>query len=402
MEDSYAKFVLLLEKANLISVSSKRQRNFFEVAGFPNYENVASSILAFFFDTCEEHGLKDLWLSSLLECYKSKTVSNDDTLFYSDGYETLYNGVVREEVTTDNKRIDILIPTRNDLIVAIENKLFADIYNPFDKYSEWICSEYKQYSNKVEIVLSLYPVKESRLLDGVDSLGNTYHFVNITYSELLTAVRNNVGSYIVDANDKWLIYMNEFIKNIDSLQEVRMTINRDWQLFLEENNDLITEYNRKMQNDLKAKSDLVNTFAVSLQERFDNDSIGIPTKTYTYGTQSYSSYISLVIDIKKDDTVIVIEPRFFKPGYEKKDDNHLGVFYITVWVRQKDARESVLTGLKDFLSMDNIPYTDKMSRSWGEYLEIKEYDYREEINNQVVEDDIFHLWEVITKYITKN
>lgn len=43
MEDSYARFVLLLEKANLISVSSKRQRNFFEVAGFLNYETVASS-----------------------------------------------------------------------------------------------------------------------------------------------------------------------------------------------------------------------------------------------------------------------------------------------------------------------------------------------------------------------
>ncbi|MCR5592266.1 MAG: hypothetical protein K6F79_00775 [Saccharofermentans sp.] len=60
------------------------------------------------------------------------------------------------------------------------------------------------------------------------------------YSELLTAVRNNVGSYIVDANDKWLIYMNEFIKNIDSLQEVRMTINRDWQLA--DNNPEIKEH----------------------------------------------------------------------------------------------------------------------------------------------------------------
>ena len=79
------------------------------------------------------------------------------------------------------------------------------------------------------------------LLDGVDSRGNKYHFVNITYKDLLKKVLGNVGSYISDADEKWLIYMNEFIKNIESLQEGTMKINKEWQEFLNDNNDLIIE-----------------------------------------------------------------------------------------------------------------------------------------------------------------
>ena len=75
-EDLFAKLKNLLEKASLISDEPRRQKNYFEVAGFPHYENVASSILAFFFDTNEEHGLRDLWIRSLMECYQLK--SNDD------------------------------------------------------------------------------------------------------------------------------------------------------------------------------------------------------------------------------------------------------------------------------------------------------------------------------------
>ena len=71
MQDyGFENLLSVLKKAGDIEIES-RVKTFFDVTGFPHYENVISNILAFFFDTNEEHGFKDLWLKSLFECYNS-------------------------------------------------------------------------------------------------------------------------------------------------------------------------------------------------------------------------------------------------------------------------------------------------------------------------------------------
>ena len=399
-EVAFDQFKELLNKANNISLAPRRQRNYFEVAGYPHYENVASSILAFFFDTNEEHGLKDLWLQSLMECYR-RVIPTKGTmdLFDSGAYETVESGVIREDLTADSKRIDIVIPTNNDFVVAIENKIYATVDNPFDKYSDWIHKQYETYAHKVGIVLSLYKVDKSVKLDGIDSYGNHYDFVNITYNDLFSVIKDKVGSYLSSANEKWLIYMNEFIKSTESLQEVKMSINSDWQVFLEENNELIADYTKKMQNDQRAKVDLVKRFANSLQERFDNDPISVPTDAYIYGTQAFASHISLVVDLKKEDTTIALEPYFVKPGYGKEDYEHLGVFYVSLWLRNNKTRPQELIWLEEILNNNNIPYTKRPSSSWGDYLVVKEFDYSKSIDDQDVENYVFELWKVIAEAI---
>ncbi len=71
----FEKLSVALKKATDIEIKT-RVKTFFDVSGFPHYENVISNILAFFFDVNEEHGLKDLWLKSLFECYNIKANTN--------------------------------------------------------------------------------------------------------------------------------------------------------------------------------------------------------------------------------------------------------------------------------------------------------------------------------------
>ena len=401
MDDSIIEFKRLLEKANQISFNPRRKKNYFEVAGYPHYENVASSIMAFYFDTHEEHGLRDLWLKSLLECYIK--VSNDreiDELLRSSRFETTEEGVAREETTSDNKRLDIVIPTNNNVVVAIENKIFADIYNPFDNYSVWINQAYKQYPIKLEVVLSLKPVADLSLLDGVDSRGNKYHFVNITYKDLLKTILSNVGSYISDADEKWLIYMNEFIKNVESLQEGTMKINKEWQDFLDDNNDLIIEYNKKIKADQKSKIDFVTLLSHSLKERINDVPNLVPTKVYTFGYQAYASHVSLVIDITIDDkTTLAFEPHFLKPGFTISDDRHLGVFYLTFWVRQTDRREEVLSWLTDLFAKEGITCIQRDINGWGASIEIKQFDFSEDVDPKTVENYVVDVWKKVSDAI---
>ena len=224
--------------------------------------------------------------------------------------------------------------------------------------------------------------------------------MNVTYKDLFSAVKANIGSYLSGANEKWLIYMNEFIKNIESLQEGNMSIDKDWQLFLEENNDLIGEYNRKNQNDHKAKVELVKHFANNLQERFDNESTGVSTEAGIYGTQNFAPHISLVIDISKGEKqTIAFEPCFIKPGLKKQDYQRLGVFYVSFWIRQRDYKEEGIAWLEKVLTKSNIEYIVRQSPDWGTTLEIKQFDYSKEVDDQEVEDYIFDIWKIIAKEI---
>lgn len=395
--DDFDRLTEMLNEAQSIRIDPVHSKNYFEVAGYPHYENVASSILAFFFDTNEEHGLKDLWLQSLMECYRA---SSSCDLHDISEYETVETGVIREDLTSDNKRIDIVIPTNNGVVIAIENKIYADVYNPFAEYNSWLNKAYEQYSDKIEIVLSLRPVSDVSVVSGTDMNGDEYHFVNITYKTLLDAVKGNVGRYMSGANEKWLIYMNEFIRNIESLQEDRMNINREWQLFLEKNTELIGDFNRRIKSDQKAKSDLVDKLSKALQERFNSENTEVSTKAYTYGTQSFASNISLVVDIAKSDNVtIALEPFFVKAGAHLDDDHHIGVFYISFWIRQKASRNSELNWLKDVLDSAGITYAECESSSWGDYLEVKQFDFRDEVDVHELEDYIFDIWKIIVNRI---
>ncbi|MCR5060538.1 MAG: PD-(D/E)XK nuclease family protein [Saccharofermentans sp.] len=389
MKTSLESFSKMLEDAAKIDIGPHRSKNFFEISRYPHYENVASSILAFYFDTNEEHGLGDLWLRSLIECYQNNAPDKDlDDVYSLSSFETVANGILREDVTPDRKRLDIIIPTHNDFVVAIENKIFSGVNNPFDLYSERINDQYEQ-SNKLEILLSLKTVTDASS-KGIDKYGNEYDFINITYKDLLLCVQKNIGSYLSNANEKWLIYMNEFIKNINSLQEGNMEINKEWQSFLDENRTLISEYEKKMQDDQKAKSKLINNLKDKLLDRIGNEkSPTIPTVISVFGTQGSDTHTSLVIEIKRNkEETLIIEPYFINAGCEFKDFQHFGVLYLTAWVRQSKFREAGLDIIKNALTGKGITYTEREIKSknwnWGKSIETDNFDFSKDVIKESV------------------
>jgi hypothetical protein len=175
------------------SKPEKREKNFLEIAGMPHYENVNSNLLQFFFDYTEEHGFKDLFLTSLLELINDKK-----EIAFVDWT------VKREVKTVNEKRIDLsIISTDEDKVIIIENKIYHLLNNDLNDY--WNHYPLILDQNKIGIVLSLYGlvVKDAR-------------YINITHQQLCKQVLKNLGNYILNANQKYVVYLKDFIENINT------------------------------------------------------------------------------------------------------------------------------------------------------------------------------------------
>ena len=110
--------------------------NFLEISGYPHYENVVSNILAFYFDSNEEHNLNELVVKSLIECYENIHEPKIEITKEISSYELQNGDIEIREHNADGKRIDILLVLDNCLII-IENKIYAGHEkNPYKEYHE--------------------------------------------------------------------------------------------------------------------------------------------------------------------------------------------------------------------------------------------------------------------------
>lgn len=175
-----------------------------EITGQHYKELVFSNLLSFFLDERKEHGLKDLFLTALLEAYDSDIMKDDIVI-----------DVRTEEKTDKNNRIDLLIETDKH-VIGIENKVYAKINNDLKDYSEYINEVSKKNGNKrkeIKILLTLRELaKEERLL--VTETG----FKVVRYSELIERIRTNIGDYIFDAESRYVMLLYEFINTIYRLE----------------------------------------------------------------------------------------------------------------------------------------------------------------------------------------
>lgn len=174
-----------------------KPKTFLGIAKQPHYENVLSNIYAFYFVVEEVHKLSDLFIKSLLELINSSTLAKGEPVF-----ETFLNFEVSTEYGTKNrKRIDVLLQN-NEQAIIIENKVYHTLNNDLDEYYTEINT-----SNKIGIVLSLYPISDIK----------HPRFINITHLQLITQVQLNLGNYVLNANDKYLVFLKDFSQNIINL-----------------------------------------------------------------------------------------------------------------------------------------------------------------------------------------
>lgn len=173
-----------------------KPQTFLGIAKQPHYENVLSNMLAFYFDVNEEHQCKDLFIKSLLE------LINDSR------FETFLDfDVYTEYGISTQKRIDIVLQNDTQAII-IENKVYHHLHNDLNAYYKAI-----KASGKIGIVLSLYPISNI----------NHPHFINITHLALLNKVMQNLGNYILEASDKYVVFLKDLYQNIINLSHDLMS-----------------------------------------------------------------------------------------------------------------------------------------------------------------------------------
>ncbi len=177
----------------------KQEQTFMEIAGYPHFENVCSNILQFYLQPSNEHGFGSLLLDSLFTLINEKVVINGQNI-----------DVRREESTSDGKRIDLIIES-DDFLLGIENKIFADAYNRFDKYAEHLNKYLRKDRQVYKVLLSVFPIDTSKV--------KLHGFKPITYQLLFEQVIANIGSYFLTGREPHTIFLRDFIQTIQNLQE---------------------------------------------------------------------------------------------------------------------------------------------------------------------------------------
>ncbi len=361
-------FEKLLDEFNTIkdeNTYSDLSENYFSVSGYPHYENVASNILQFFFDSRAGHGMKDLWLSSLLECYKEKKeIRIDDAEVIS---------IEREYLCEEQKRIDLLIETTQHIIV-IENKIYATLDNPLEIYHRAV-ERMNEEKILVEIVLSMREEQDQK------------GFINIRYDDFLDRVQTKVGYYLAKVDYKWIIFMNEFIQNlrrISSYMNNNSSINREWQNFLENNDVSVGKLIETYYNDIAIKHQLLEELHNEIMTEEYALEMGVIDKgCYRAGSRITTGYSSIVMDIPIEDEkkVLVVEP-YVQNEYSAKDHERRTSLYVPVWCRKG--------GLYDFKELidslkDEYPNIRTIKGDvWGRWILVTEFDLRNEFDKDAV------------------
>lgn len=287
----------LLEDFSKVPKINSPSPTLIEIAGFPHYENVCSNILAHYFDTSNNHGLKNLLVKSLLE--------NVDKEFADQVVQTIE--VTREVPTLTNKRIDILIKA-DDFIIAIENKVYADLYNDLNDYSHYIANKHAESKNQIKVVLSLYKVPSYKLVQG---------FVNVLYSDFIRSIQSNIGGYMFNAESKSLVFLLDFLTTMQNLTKPQIMDENVLKFFID-NKEKIDEL-------LKEKSDL-NRFVANKVNQLKTLIDPLEENVNQWIWAKYT----LVHDFNINETVVAVDINFDIDGIE-----------ICVWIRK-----------------GNVPYSD--------------------------------------------
>lgn len=190
---------------NSIPKVKKRPKTFLGIAKQPHYEKVLSNIYAFYFNVEEVHGMQDLFISTLLGIINESKLGSLKKVNEITDFE-----VDTEVSTTKNGRIDLLLFNQDHAII-IENKVYHTLNNNLEDY--WQSTKVTDgiEANKIGIVLSLHKLNV-----------NHAHFINITHLEFLKRVIQNSGNYLMDAKDKYVVYLKDFYQNIINLSKSEM------------------------------------------------------------------------------------------------------------------------------------------------------------------------------------
>ena len=300
------KYSSILQRFEAIP-KSKSNPTFLDICqmGGDRFEERCSQILAFFFNPSAPHRLNGLFLNSLLQ-----VIHLSDCSF---SYRT--TRVITEEMTSDGKYIDITV-IADDFVIAIENKIFARLYNPLESYKKHIESSYKDKNKHLFVILSVKRITDQAELKKIKD--NDYIVVN--YSDFIFTVKRNLGFYACDADQSYLTFLIDFFRTIENRYYCN---NMELKHFFYENRDeikkLIEEFSNFENNILNIQKEQIAYLKGRIQDMTGGN-------WWTY--QAWD----LGVFFNEEGNKLGIESYFG----DDTIDNPLGKFhiFITVWKKK--------------------------------------------------------------------
>ena len=197
--------------------SEKPRNTMMDATGRQYDENLISNLLAYYTDSHNPHGFGTLIASALWHLHapdKQRKFGNTT--------------VEREYYTEAGNRIDLVIEADEDVIIAIENKIFSGLNNPLGEYRQTLHSRYRG-KKLVCFVLApdLLPPKSEE-------------WQAITYHSLWKEVRALLGTYVSTTNLYWLSGLITLIEHTDNIKNMAedLTLNDDEKYMLNKRSDI--------------------------------------------------------------------------------------------------------------------------------------------------------------------
>ncbi|AUC23458.1 hypothetical protein BTO15_15705 [Polaribacter sejongensis] len=341
-------------KENKIPKIKGKPKTFLGIAKQPHYENVLSNIYAFYFNVNEVHKLYDLFIVSLQELIAKKLIDTDLTkdISFSEGFE-----IETEYTTKKGGRIDLLLTSENEAII-IENKVYHLLNNDLKDYWNSIDG---LVTKKIGIVLSLNPILEIK----------HKHFINITHLELFNSVMSNLGNYLLEANDKYLVFLKDLYQNITNLSKSFME-KKDLEFYFKNKEEInqIVEFKDTVLDhvisELRIVGDSIEDVDTNIPRRSSDAG-----KRYCYLKSKINSNLMITIVFRdlllKDEMYIVVEfkgaalknkaqynvveftaeeKEILVEGFENSTNNYWAHFAI----KRYDLKQDEILNLSDFIS----------------------------------------------------
>lgn len=206
-------FTRILQEFQTLPPVPQLRPTFIEISEFPHYETVWSNILKFFLDPSGPHRMGNAVLTALVD-------GHDPSVSYE---------IEREVDTKGGGRLDLPISSATELI-AIENKVFSGIKNPFEEYARYLDENaVGRTVRKLLLVLRRPPIPP------------THGFEVVTYEGFLNRIGKELESRTPQADLHYLLFLREFIKTIERLDRGWVNMKPDQMNFFAQNQDAIDE-----------------------------------------------------------------------------------------------------------------------------------------------------------------
>lgn len=247
--------LLINEFDNLPKVIS--QPTYLEICKYPRrrFEEICSRLLCFFIAPQNEHGLNDLFLTSLLEILSSEKIS----------FKAEDINVISEE-NAEGKRLDILIRSTN-FVIGIENKITATLYNPLETYKNRI--DLYGSENIFRVVLSLKKIVNKDELKILSENG----FTRLTYFDYFEVIKSKIGKYLNQANPKYITFLTDFIQTLENMSGENILNEKLADYFFDNSNrieTMINLYEKYKKRTLEIQIQRIAELRESLTEQTNN------------------------------------------------------------------------------------------------------------------------------------